>query len=62
MDLKKLINKHAKVIFKPHGKDERGVFMIVENHRVHLRRDDYQLVQGMPLEDVWPLIDDVKSL
>lgn len=62
MDLNKLIKNHAHVIFNPHGKDEFGVFMIIENHRIHLRTDDYQLVEGLPLEDVWPLIDDVKRL
>ena len=62
MDVHNLVAKHADVLFAPDGQDEHGVYMMLNDHRIHVRHDDSALVLGLPLHEAWPLVDKIEAL
>ncbi len=62
MKLQNLIKQYAQTLFTPDGQDESGVYMVVGDYRLHVRNDDAVLIKGMPLSDVWALVDNVTQL
>ncbi len=62
MDVHNLVATHANVPFSADGQDEHGVYMILNDHRIHVRHDDSALVLGLPLHEAWPLVDKIETV
>jgi hypothetical protein len=57
MDINTLILLHGSMTFKVDAEDESGVFMHIDGYRLHVRRDDVSLAQGLSMSEFHPLID-----
>lgn len=62
MNITVLLNKHGNETFKVDAEDELGVFMYVDGFKIHVRKDDVNLVTGMPLREFHPLIDGLQKV
>lgn len=61
MDINALIVLHGNKKFKVDAQDELGGFMQVDGYKIHVRKDDVNLVEGMSISDIHPLIDKLQK-
>lgn len=62
MDINALLLLHGNKRFKVDAEDELGVFMHLDGYKIHVRKDDVSLAEGMSISDFRPLIDSFKKL
>jgi hypothetical protein len=62
MDINSIIRTYGNKIFKVDAEDELGVFMHVGEYKVHVRKDDVNLAEGMKIRAFFPLIDSFKKI
>lgn len=56
MDNNSLILKYGRVPFMPAGTDELGTYMLIDDYKIYVRRDDLSFVVGVPVDEMYPLI------
>lgn len=62
MDNNGLLKRFASTPFTPCGQDEYGVYMIIEDLIVHVRKDDLHITEHQKLIDIWPMVFKVQSV
>jgi len=62
MDISSIILIHGNRTFKIDTEDELGVYMHVGEYKIHVRKDDVNLAEGMKMSAFLPLIDSVKKI
>lgn len=57
MDYNGLVLKYGALPFYPDEKDDSGAYMLLDEYKIHVRRDDVSIVIGLPVKEILPLIN-----